>query len=166
MGFSIEKAARRVSAGLRAGVFAIMAATLGSAPSPVGAQTDISFQTAPLVIRNDRGGLLRDRLRQLAELRLQGRRVEIRGAVCLSTCTMFLGLPGTCISPSTTFGFHGPSSYGRALDPATFESASHIIADHYPPALRQWYLNTARYSIRRMHRGSGQNLINMGLRAC
>lgn len=163
MRFSIKMAAYRIAACLGGFVFTI---AISGAPTLATAQTEISFQVAPLVVNNDRGGLLRDRLRQLAGLRQQSRPVQITGNVCLSTCTMFLGLPNTCVSPSTTFGFHGPSSYGRALDPATFDTASRIIADHYPPTLRQWYMNTARYNIRGMHRVSGQNLINMGVRSC
>lgn len=73
-------------------------------------------------------GFLRERLLQIGELQKQNRPVEIRGAICFSTCTVFIGLPNTCISPNTTFGFHGPSSNGRALDPLMFNRASRVIA--------------------------------------
>jgi hypothetical protein len=71
----------------------------------------------PYVVRNDRGGVVRDRLRELNQLRASGRPVEIRGNVCFSTCTMLLGLPQTCVDPDTVFGFHGPSRRGPPMAP-------------------------------------------------
>jgi hypothetical protein len=110
--------------------------------------------------------LLRARIAQLASLRQTGQPVRITGGVCYSTCTMFIGLPQTCISPNTVFGFHGPSSYGRSLDPVTFNAASRIISQNYPPALRSWYMSEARFSINKVHRVRGSQLIDMGVRAC
>jgi hypothetical protein len=119
-----------------------------------------------IAVHNDRGGLLRDRLEEIERLRANGQAVAIQGDICFSTCTLFLGLAGTCVSPDTTFGFHGPSSYGRALDPATFRRASELIASHYPPALRTWYLETGRYTLRRVYRISGRHIIDMGVPEC
>lgn len=138
----------------------------GPGALPVQAQVTSAIDTQPLVVRNDRGGELRKRLKQLDLLRRSRRPVEIRGGVCFSTCTMFLGLPQTCISPRTVFGFHGPSSYGRPLSPKVFEKASHVIADHYPAALRSWYLETGRYRIRTLYRIRGERLIELGVRRC
>lgn len=143
-----------------------MSAGMSLLPLHVHAQTQVVSQMAPLVVRNDRGGLLRDRLRQIGELRQQGRPVEIRGAVCFSTCTMFLGLPGTCISPRTTFGFHGPSSYGRTLAPDAFNRASRIIASYYPEPLKSWYMDEGRFKIRSINRIKGKQIIDMGVPAC
>lgn len=152
----------------RIGRITLLAATLFATtfPQTSQAQTEVSFQSAPLIVGNDRGGLLRDRLRQIEQLRRENRPVQIRGNICFSTCTMFIGLSNACVSPTTTFGFHGPSSYGRALSPASFDQASSIIANHYPPALRAWYMETGRYRVNNVYRISGQNLINMGVRSC
>ncbi|MEL7091481.1 MAG: hypothetical protein AAFN94_07080 [Pseudomonadota bacterium] len=147
---------------------AILVVSVGvsGTPQQASAQTNINYSQDPLVVRNDRGGLLLQRIRQLDNLRQQSRPVEIRGGICFSTCTMYLGLENTCVSPNTTFGFHGPSSYGRALDPATFNRASEIIASHYPAQLRRWYMDTGRFKIRSIYRIKGQNIIDMGVRAC
>lgn len=118
------------------------------------------------VVGNDRGGALEPRLREVARLRASGRPVEITGSICYSTCTLFLGLPNACVSPRTVFGFHGPSSYGRHLDPKTFNRASKVIASHYPQALAQWYMREGRYSLRQVHKIRGSALIRMGVRAC
>ncbi|EET48904.1 hypothetical protein [Thalassobium sp. R2A62] len=152
----------------RIGKITLLAATLFATtfPQTSQAQTEVSFQSEPLIVGNDRGGLLLERLRQLTRLSRESRPVQIRGNICFSTCTMYIGLPNTCVLPTTTFGFHGPSSHGRALSPATFDQASSIIADHYPPALREWYMETGRYRVNNMYRISGQNLINMGVRSC
>ena len=137
-----------------------------SIPEPAGAETRASWQQEPLIIRNDRGGLLKKRLRELNQLRRTGRPVRIEGGICYSTCTMFLGLPQTCVSPRTTFGFHGPSSYGRPLDPEVFTQASKIIARHYPPALQDWYMETGRHKLRSLYRIDAQQIIAMGIKSC
>ena len=131
--FFTKPAARRAAACLFGCVMtAMLIAASGLTNTASAQQTQISYRPEPLIINNDRGGLLRDRLRQLAHLRQEDRSVQIQGNICYSTCTMFIGLPKACVSPDTTFGFHGPSSYGRALDPATFDAASRRIASHYP----------------------------------
>ncbi|MEL6957814.1 MAG: hypothetical protein AAGL89_02540 [Pseudomonadota bacterium] len=166
----IKQAVCRITAGVhhvvtRTAVI-IAIALSGSAAAQT---TEVVFQSAPiepLIINNDRGGLLRVRIAEIAALRDEDRPVEIRGRVCYSTCTLFLGLPNTCVLPTTTFGFHGPSNYGFPLDADTFNTASRIIATHYPPALRQWYLETGRYRINGLYRISGENIISLGVRAC
>lgn len=145
----------------------MMVACLLSVPGTyVSAQTEVTYQPDPMVVRNDRGGRLLARLRQIGELRQSRRPVEISGRVCYSTCTMFLGLPQTCISPQTTFGFHGPTSYGRSLDQATFDHASAVIASHYPPALKSWYMEKGRFETRGVYKISGRQLIAMGISVC
>ena len=79
---------------------------------------------------------------------------------------MFLGLPQTCVSPETEFGFHGPSSYGKPLSPAIFDQASQIIVDHYPDGLKAWYMDKARHELRRMYRLPGSEMIRIGVAAC
>ncbi|WP_254436091.1 hypothetical protein [Ruegeria arenilitoris] len=130
-----------------------------NAPTPVEAQQ-------LLVVGSDRGGYLHDRLAELENLERNGIQVEIRGRVCYSTCTMFLGLPGTCVEPDTTFGFHGPSRSGRRLAPEDFDYFSKVMADYYPEPLKSWFMTTARNRINGVHKVKGSELIRMGVPAC
>lgn len=154
----------------RSGATGIVAASIMSAftsfPSFILAAQPPMQPTIALVVGNDRGGLITDRLQQMRQLLIQSQPVEIRGDVCYSTCTMLLGLPDVCVSPQTAFGFHGPSESGRILDTATFETASQIIAGFYPSALRDWYLSSARYQIENVTQRSGADLIAMGVKPC
>ncbi|WP_170407764.1 hypothetical protein [Ruegeria arenilitoris] len=118
------------------------------------------------VVGSDRGGYLHDRLAELDNLARNGIQVEIRGRVCYSTCTMFLGLPGTCVEPDTTFGFHGPSRSGRRLAPEDFDYFSKVMADYYPEPLKTWFMTTARNRINGVHKVKGSELIRMGVPAC
>ena len=124
---------------------------------------------APSVLRvhNDPGGSLPARLQDLQRLRLSGQRVEIRRGYCNSACTLYLGLPDTCITGHARFGFHGPQLATRGLKmlPTDFERWSQTMADHYPPALRRWFLSTARHSTALITL-SGQQLITMGVTRC
>ncbi len=130
-----------------------------AAPSRVEAQQ-------PFVVGSDRGGYLHDRLAELENLERNGIQVEIRGRVCYSTCTMFLGLPGTCVDPDTTFGFHGPSRGGRRLAPEDFDYFSKVMADYYPEPLKSWFMTTARNRINGVHKVKGRELIRLGVPAC
>lgn len=134
--------------------------------SPATAVAQSTSEFTPRIVRNDRGGVLRTRLAEIRLLRETGRPVRIEGNICYSTCTLYLGLPQTCVSPNTTFGFHGPSSWGRALDTETFNRASRIIADHYPAPLRKWYMDEARYKLRTIVRVDAKQIIQMGVRRC
>ncbi len=139
----------------------ISATCLSASSSPVNAAAARVY-----VVQNDRGGYISDRLRELRNLEASGRRVEIRGQICYSTCTMLLGLPNTCVSPHTQFGFHGPSKNGQRLSPDRFDFYSRVIAQYYPPKLNAWYIKTGRNKIDGIYRISGRDIIRMGVQAC
>lgn len=120
----------------------------------------------PYVVSDDRGGSIVERLREIDRLRASGQSIEIRGALCYSTCTMFLGLAQTCISPNTMFGFHGPSRSGVRLKADEFEHYSQLIARHYPKPLRDWFMRKGRKRIKGVHRIKGSEIIRMGVRGC
>ncbi len=121
---------------------------------------------APLIIRNDRGGPVGMRAREISALQQSNRHVELRGRVCLSSCTMYLALDRVCVSAATTFGFHGPSYYGRPLSSRDFEHWSQVIASHYPARLKRWYLETGRHRNSGYYRIKGRKLIEMGVAPC
>lgn len=119
-----------------------------------------------LIIRNDLGGRIDVRAQEIARLRAEGRAVELRGEACVSACTMYLGLEDVCVDPRTTFGFHGPSSYGVPMPPEYFEYWSQFLASYYKKPLSDWFLKTARYELHSIYNLSGKELIRLGYRPC
>ncbi|MGD9916975.1 MAG: hypothetical protein AB7U46_03075 [Paenirhodobacter sp.] len=150
-----------------------LAALLGAALLALtGLSTAAAAQAVPagyapraVVIRNDMGGDVGARANKIAAMRAAGQSVEIRGSACYSACTMYLALPGTCVNRRTQFGFHRPSYYGIALAPDQFEFWSQVIAAHYPPAIRSWYLREARYAVS-PEILPGAELIRLGVPEC
>lgn len=133
---------------------------------PVAGQTvPVGYAPRPIIIRNDLGGDVGARANKISAMAASGQTVEIRGSVCYSACTMYLGLPGSCISRTTQFGFHRPSYYGAALEPDQFEFWSQVIAAHYPKALKTWYLQKGRHRAS-LQMISGAELIRLGVREC
>ena len=61
---SVWSVARTHALSLAIGVLAFGGTVV---PTKILAQTAVSFATEPLIVRNDRGGLLRDRLRQIRQ---------------------------------------------------------------------------------------------------
>lgn len=151
---------------LRTGSKSALAALAVAAMIFSGSNMTAAAGQSAYVVQNDRGGFIRDRLVELRNLRSSGRRVEIRGQICYSTCTMLLGLPNTCISPNTQFGFHGPSRNGRRLDADRFDYYSRVIAQYYPGQLNDWYMKTGRTRIDGVHHIKGSDIIQMGVKAC
>lgn len=121
-----------------------------------------------VVVQNDRGGAVAERVRQVEDLRRSGAQVEVRGSYCMSSCTLYLGLASTCVSRSTKFGFHGPSSQyaGISLPPKDFEYWSQVMASYYPGPLRSWFLNTGRNVTVGFYEITGAELIRMGVSEC
>ena len=138
-----------------------IAISLGAAGSATQAQT-----APPFVVKNDRGGLIGARAVEIRAINARNIRVELRGRICYSSCTLYLGAEHVCLDENTVFGFHGPSQSGRALSPERFEHWSAIMADHYNPPLRDWFLTEARHRISGYYRISGASLIAMGYAAC
>jgi hypothetical protein len=99
-----------------------------------------------LLIQNDAGGVVRDYVinANLAELR--GEAVQVTGW-CASACTAYLGNPGTCVTPSASFGFHGPSG-GTAEEN---RRAALVLARQLPEAIQGWYLREAVHLKGRAH---------------
>ncbi|MDO6588952.1 hypothetical protein DS901_13795 [Loktanella sp. D2R18] len=121
---------------------------------------------AALIIQNDRGGAIGERLLAVAQANADRTRIELRGRICYSSCTLYLGADNLCISADTVFGFHGPSRHGRPLPPDEFEHWSQVMAAQYRVPLREWFLETARHRITGYYRLSGTQLINMGYAPC
>lgn len=128
--------------------------------APVAAQS-------ALIVQNDLGGSVEERLTMIAALRNEGRRVEIRGQ-CASACTMYLGLPNACVSRASQLGFHGPQSqyYGISLPPDQFEYWSRVMASNYPAPIAQWFMAQARQTTMGIITISGSQAIKMGAHPC
>lgn len=113
-------------------------------------------------ITHDNGGPVAARF---AEMRgMTG--VEISG-VCRSACTLYLGLPETCVTPDAVLGFHGPRARSALpLPRPEFERITHQMADQYPTALRRWFMEFARYRTEGYYALSGAQVIALGAREC
>jgi hypothetical protein len=121
-----------------------------------------------IVVRDDSGGSVAQRVALIDKIRKSGKHVEIRGGYCMSACTMYLGLRTTCVSAGVKFGFHGPGStrYGIALPPKEFEYWSVVMGSYYPASLRHWYMETGRMITVGFYEMSGRDLIRMGVSEC
>lgn len=120
-----------------------------------------------LVVTQDYGGDIAARSQRIAQMYATGQSVAVTSGKCLSACTMYLGLPGTCVGPNAVFGFHGPAGVGgRPLSAADFDAWSRIMSIYYPPQLRDWFMSEARYRTSNYIPVSGAQLIRMGVPQC
>jgi hypothetical protein len=127
----------------------------------------LQARTALRVIHKDMGGDLQDRLAEVEVLRGQGVAVRIEGT-CVSACTLYLGLPKTCVTETAILGFHGPRTRfdGLPLPRASFERLSQQMASHYPPALRHWFMTKARLVTQSYYALTAAQAIALGVARC
>ena len=140
-------------------VSAAVAAVGVSAPA-------VAQQQRLIVVGNDRGGPIGARADEISRIRAYGERVEIRGRICYSACTMYLGAGNVCVSPDTTFGFHGPSDWGREISSERFDHWSEVMSRHYNQPLRDWFMAEGRFRQSDIYQISGREIINLGYAQC
>ncbi|WP_417279567.1 hypothetical protein [Celeribacter sp.] len=154
---------------LRRPVLSICLATglaIGGVSVAQAAQPGSQQPGATIVISNDYGGSVRKRTAEVQQINRLGQSVEIRGSVCMSSCTMFLGAKSVCVMPETSFAFHGPYRFFSKLTSLEFDQWSRVIANHYPSFLRSWYMQTGRYRGSNPARVKGSELIRHGVAEC
>lgn len=124
-------------------------------------------QAMALVVTRDMGGSVRERIAQVNRLTARGTEVRIVGT-CVSACTLYLGVPNACVTPTARLGFHGPATRvkGLPLPRAEYERISLQMAALYPPALRAWFLSEARLETASYIVITGQQAISLGARRC
>lgn len=144
----------------RGGLVAVVSVILSLAALP-------SVATAE-VIRHDLGGDLDQRVVQVEGLRASATPIRIEG-LCVSACTLYLGLPMACVTPGAELGFHGPRTRlpGIPLPYADFERQTRVMASYYPGPIRDWFMAEARMlTTSSYYVLSGREAIRMGARAC
>lgn len=111
----------------------------------------------------DLGGPIGERIREMKNL--DGVRIE---GYCASACTLYLKLKNTCVTKNARLGFHGPlGKDGKPLDFVSWNIVTNLMADHYPPKLKKWFLEKGRFvSGRSIYIISGKRLIAMGVKEC
>lgn len=114
----------------------------------------------------DHGGLISDRLREIVAA--SGQRHVIEGD-CMSSCTMWLGHKGSCVTPDAVLWFHGAQDGLRAMhDPNPWRTISAdgnaTLLAFYPARVRA----VVAPWLRRLdyHTLTGAQLIALGVPRC
>lgn len=119
-----------------------------------------------MIVGNDSGGLVYDRIREVKRLIADKIEIRVTGRHCYSSCTLYLRSPYTCVAPYTKFGFHGPSLSGKPLEPEAADMWRQAIAAHYPAPLAKWYLSGPAELLVRHRVILGRNLEEHGIKIC
>lgn len=129
----------------------------------------IGSENSVIVIGDDRGGVLQDRLAEISGIRTRSDLVEIRASVCFSACTLYLGLERVCVSRSTQFGFHDPIAdprSGLVLLASQRAFWREQMLSSYPSSLRRILQRRSTERARNMLVMSGAELIALGFAEC
>ena len=81
---------------------------------------------------------------------------------------MLMGLPNACVTPTSRLGFHGPQSqfYGISLPADEFNFWSNVMANHYPSAIKHWFMTKARKTTMGLITITGAEAIRLGAKPC
>lgn len=96
----------------------------------------------PIVVTQDTGGNIMERVFHVEKLRHDEQEVRILGD-CWSACTFYLSLEKVCVSPNARLGFHRATA-GNA---GQIDLGNTLIAEQYSPRLKALFHE--RYSQRR-----------------
>lgn len=115
-------------------------------------------------VTDDMGGPVQARLEDMQSL--HGVRIEGR---CYSACTLYLGLPDTCVTLSSRLGFHSPywrlAGFQMPLPFKEWERVTLLMAAQYPEPMRDWWMRDARHRIDTVVI-SGARAVEMGAKRC
>jgi hypothetical protein len=119
------------------------------------------------IISYDMGGDLGERIRIVERLSQNGTEVRIEGTR-VSACTLYLGLPNSCVMAGAILGFHGPRTRtaGLPLPREDFDRLSAVLAGYYPRQIRQWFWSEARMVTQSYFTISGRQAAKKDARLC
>ena len=112
----------------------------------------ITSASATVLIQGDNGGRMGDYASRFLQVRQSGERVVIDG-VCLSACTMVLGLvprDRVCVTPNAVLGFHAAWQPDSAGGRVTSPPATQALMETYPGPIRAWIARRGGLSPRMM----------------
>lgn len=110
----------------------------------------------------DEGGSLNLRGSEIFEIVGRGERVEIKG-VCLSSCTMYLGLDDVCVDAAAVLMFHGPYGLNGPISDQEYRAGVRFMAGYYPPQIADWFVSVGHNGT---HWFSGRAMIAWGVPDC
>ena len=113
----------------------------------------------------DSGGNLRSYVADVQRLNAQGAPKAIRG-VCVSACTIYLGVKNVCVEPTAQLWFHAAHLPGDS-SPDTLGSLEMLA--FYPPRVREWIIQSGALVSTGFDNSkmlSGKDLTSLGVPAC
>jgi hypothetical protein len=94
---------------------------------------------ADFVIKYDTGGFINDYIERYETIRANGVHVVVEG-VCLSACTMVLGIvprENVCVTSRAQFGFHAAFTKPKKVTLPSPDGSRRLM-EHYAPDVRSW----------------------------
>jgi hypothetical protein len=122
-------------------------------------------QIIPLGSPLDSGGHLQSYIAEVRRLNAEASTKAIRG-VCVSACTIYLGVKNVCVDPTAQVWFHAAHLPG---DNRPNSLGSLEMLSYYPPSVRAWAIRTRALEstdLQDAKKLTGEQLIRMGVRSC
>lgn len=89
----------------------------------------------------DFGGNIIDRMQSFEMLERTNVTIPLSG-VCISACTMFLGLSKVCVEPGTMFGFHSAYTIDEKGNAQMSGFGNALMLEYYPDSVVKWVTQT------------------------
>lgn len=136
---------------------------MSSTLATIFASTLLSF-SAPENVRIDPGGSVADRMQQFERIERSGHLFRIDG-MCISACTMYLGLKNVCVAPRTVLGFHSSyTSNGLSASPSKYGNA--VVMSYYPEKVKKWVETKKAFDSLELTPMTAEEAWDLGLPKC
>ena len=112
----------------------------------------------------DYGGDVIEKLQQFYYLK-QSQQEFVIPDVCISACTMFLGLPKVCVQDGTVFGFHS-AYYMDGNKPIPSKFGNDILLDIYPPKVKDFVVKNKFLDSLDLSFVNAKTMYALGIKEC
>ena len=118
-----------------------------------------------MALNVDFGGGIIERMQVVELLEKANVAVEISG-ICLSACTLYLGLPNVCVEPKTVLGFHSAYFTNEEGQPVLSDFGNTVLMEYYPPNIRKWVTEKKALSSVEMKYMGAEEAWKLGVKRC
>ncbi len=113
----------------------------------------------------DYGGSIFERITTFNMLKDTGVTIKIEG-VCISACTMYLGLPDVCVQDGALFGFHSSFEMDQNGGMKKSDFGNQVLMEFYPDAVKKYVVENKLLDTINLTLVNAKTLWSLGIRKC
>lgn len=104
-------------------------------------------------------------MQQIERIERSGHLFRIDG-MCISACTMYLGLKNVCVAPRTVLGFHSSYTSNGFMPPQPSKYGNAVVMSYYPDRVKKWVAEKKAFDSLDLTPMTAQEAWDLGIPKC